>query len=118
MSVIEAIFLGLVQGITEFLPVSSDGHLALATMLLGEDPAADAGIVFDLVVHLATMLAVCLRFRRELWELRAALVPGDGGSLARRVVLLVVAASLPTAIVGLLLKDAAERAYGVPLLVG
>src|SRR5688572_1302101 len=106
MSLIEALLLGLVQGLTEFLPVSSDGHLALGAMLLGEDPAADGGIVFDLVVHLATMLAVCLRFRRELWELRAALLPGDAGTFARRVMLLVVAASIPTAIVGLLLKDA------------
>jgi len=118
MSLLEALLLGLVQGITEFLPVSSDGHLALGTMLLGEDPAAAGGIVFDLVVHLATMLAVCIRFRRELWELRAALVPGEAGALARRVVLLVVAVSIPTAVVGLLIKDTAERAFGVPWLVG
>jgi undecaprenyl-diphosphatase len=118
MTLFEALLLGLVQGITEFLPVSSDGHLALATMLLGKDPAGDSGIVFDLVVHLATMLAVCIRFRRELWELRAALVPGEGGILARRVVLLVFAASVPTAIVGLLIKDTAEWAFGVPVLVG
>ena len=118
MSFFDAIVLGLLQGLTEFLPVSSDGHLALGGLLLGQDPAAAGGIFYDLALHLATMTAVIIHFRRELWSLRHALTSSSEAALARRVCLLVVVASVPTAIVGLSLKGACERAFGKPVLVG
>lgn len=118
MPLLDALLLGLVQGLTEFLPVSSDGHLALAGLLMGHDPAEAGGIFFDLLLHLATMVAVIVWFRRDLWELRLALSRGERGTAARRVALLVVVASVPTAVVGLTLQRACERAFGVPLYVG
>ena len=118
MPLLDALLLGLVQGLTEFLPVSSDGHLALTGMLLGHDPAGPGGIFFDLVLHLGTMIAVVAWFWRDLWELRLALTRGERGRTARRVALLVVAGSIPTAIVGLTLQRACERAFEVPVLVG
>ena len=64
MSAIEAIILGLVQGLTEFLPISSSGHLRIVPALAGwEDP----GAAFTAVIQLGTMAAVLLYFRRDLW---------------------------------------------------
>src|SRR4029079_14804821 len=64
MTFVEAILLGLLQGVTEFLPVSSDGHLLLAKALAG-DPGA-GGHAFDVAIHLGTLLATITVFRREL----------------------------------------------------
>ena len=66
MSVIQGILLGILQGIAEFLPISSSGHLAVAQNLFGLD---DIPLLFDVFLHLATLAAVCLYFRRKIWEL-------------------------------------------------
>ena len=119
MSFLTAVILGLIQGITEFLPVSSDGHLALGALLLGGgSDEQTGGLFFEVLVHVATMLAVMIHFRRELIGLLVAVKPTAEGALARRVIGLIVVASIPTAIIGFSIKDAAERAFHVPLLVG
>ena len=64
MSILEAIVLAIVQGLTEFLPVSSSGHLVLARWLFGWD---DPGLDFDVAVHVGTLAAVLWAFRREVW---------------------------------------------------
>ena len=66
MSVIQGILLGILQGIAEFLPISSSGHLAVAQNLFGLD---DIPFLFDVFLHLATLAAVCLYFWRKIWEL-------------------------------------------------
>ena len=66
MSVIQGILLGILQGIAEFLPISSSGHLAVAQNLCGLD---DIPLLFDVFLHLATLAAVCLYFWRKIWEL-------------------------------------------------
>ncbi|MBW1884181.1 MAG: undecaprenyl-diphosphate phosphatase, partial [Deltaproteobacteria bacterium] len=58
MSALEALFLGLVQGLTEFLPVSSSGHLVIFSTLLGLEP--DGGLLFEVAVHVATLLAIAI----------------------------------------------------------
>lgn len=119
MSFLVAVILGLIQGLTEFLPVSSDGHLALGALILGElGDGETGGMFFDVLVHVATMLAVMLHFRRELIGLLVAFKPTAEGAIARRVIALIVTASIPTAIIGFSIKDAAERAFHVPVLVG
>lgn len=110
MSLLEAIVLGLVQGITEFLPISSTAHLRIAPALLGwEDP----GAAFSAVIQLGTVAAVVLYFRRDLVRLGEALA----GSLSRRSPLespesrrawFVVVGTVPVSVVGLLFKDAVE----------
>ncbi len=67
MSTIEALLLGVVQGITEFLPISSTGHLILARSLFGVDGVN--ALAFDAVLHLATAAAVIVYFRNDLWQL-------------------------------------------------
>jgi len=113
----QALVLGLVQGLTEFLPVSSSAHLALMPWLLGW---RDPGLAFDVALHFGTLVAVLWYFRREWGELIAAAI-----SIARnrrvqtveekRVVFLIVA-TIPGAIGGLLLEEKAETVFRAPLL--
>lgn len=104
--------LGLVQGLTEFLPVSSSGHLALGQALLGvESP----GLALEAAVHLGTLGAVLLYFGRDLLALAGGLATDRA---ARRYVLLLSLGTLPVALVGLLLGDALEEAFASPRAVG
>lgn len=117
MTLVQAIVLGLVQGLTEFLPVSSSAHLALTPWLLGwQDP----GLAFDVALHLGTLVAVLWYFRREWRELAAAAwrivrTRSVGGEAERRVVLLVLG-TIPAGVAGLLAKDAAETLFRAPAL--
>ncbi len=106
MSLIEAAVLGVVQGLTEFLPVSSSGHLILARWALGWDAGA-LGLPFDVACHLGTLAAVLWFFRADLLAMARALpdaLRGRSTPDALRI-WLVVAATVPIVIVGLTLKD-------------
>jgi len=107
MTFSQAILLGFIQGLTEFLPVSSSGHLAIAQHFLPN--FHQPGVLFDVLLHLGTMLAVILYFRRDLARLAAAPFRGDQEN--RRVLLLLIIASLPTAVIGLLFKDQFEALF-------
>ncbi len=109
----EFALLGLVQGLTEFLPVSSSGHLVLAQEILGWSPP---GLVLEAVVHLATLVAVILYFRKEVSQLALALT--RGGSQERRYVALIALGTLPVVVVGLTVRAAVERAFASPGLTG
>jgi undecaprenyl-diphosphatase len=124
MTILQAIFLGIVQGFTEFLPVSSSGHLVIFQTLLG---LKESMLFFDVMVHLGTLLAVFVFFRKDIIGLLAAVVgrdvrgedawsgqPGEG----RRFVLWVIVATLPAVVVGLLFKDQIEEAFSSLRLVG
>ena len=66
MSILQSVLLGILQGIAEFLPISSSGHLALAQHLFKLD---DVPILYDIILHLATLFAVVLFFRKKIWAL-------------------------------------------------
>ena len=66
MSLLDAIILGLVQGLTEFLPVSSSGHLVLSQKLLGVE---EQGLTFEVMVHFGTLLSVMIYFWKQLWNM-------------------------------------------------
>ncbi|MDR1603426.1 MAG: undecaprenyl-diphosphate phosphatase [Gracilibacteraceae bacterium] len=112
MSVYQAIVLGLVQGIGEFLPISSSGHLVLMPWLFHwETPGLD----YDVALHMGTLLAVVLYFRRDWFRLfRAAL--GRGRPDDRRLFCFLVVASLPAAAAGFLLQDILEESLRSPLI--
>ena len=113
----EAALLGIVQGLTEFLPISSSAHLILARALFGWD-AEQFGIVFDVAIHVGTLLGVVLYFAPELAVLARALpraVGGAGDAAARQVRLLVVG-TLPIVPAGLLYTDAVEALLRTPLV--
>jgi undecaprenyl-diphosphatase len=116
MTLLQAIFLGLIQGLTEFLPVSSSGHLAITQHFL---PGFDQpGLLFDVLLHLGTMLAVVLYFRRELGNLLTSpFRRGDVARQHRRLLVLLLAGSVPTAIIGLTFKDFFEGLFeNIPLV--
>ncbi len=116
MTLLQAIFLGFVQGLTEFLPVSSSGHLAIAQHFL---PGFDQpGVLFDVLLHLGTMLAVILYFRREIGNLLSSpFRQGDDARLHRRLLTLLLAGSVPTAVIGLTFKDFFESLFeNIPLV--
>ncbi|MDX9709751.1 MAG: undecaprenyl-diphosphate phosphatase [Trichloromonas sp.] len=116
MTLPHALLLGLIQGMTEFLPVSSSGHLAITQYLLPgfEQP----GILFDVLLHLGTMLAVALYFRRDLGNLLSSPFRKDEeATLHRRLLLLLIAGSVPTAVIGLAFKDVFEGMFeNIPLV--
>ncbi len=104
MSFIDAILLGILQGATEFLPVSSSGHLVLAQHLLGD--FEQPGVLFDVLLHIGSMVAVVLYFWRDLSGLVSSLWRRDEAAIQQRfMVRLLIAGSVPTAIIGLLFKD-------------
>lgn len=112
-----ALILGIVQGLTEFLPVSSSGHLVLFQEFL---PVAGDEVLFDLVVHIGTLLPVVWFYRATLLEmLRAPFV--EKGALserpATRLILLVGLATLPTGVIGLGLKDVFESLFDSPQIL-
>ncbi|MDP3984375.1 MAG: undecaprenyl-diphosphate phosphatase [Acidimicrobiia bacterium] len=98
---LEAIVWGVVQGITEFLPVSSDGHLVLVPAFLGID---GPDLTISAVLHLGTLLAVITYFRRELWSLTRF----RSDPAARRLLILLIIATLP-AFLALLVRDQVEE---------
>ncbi len=117
MSILAAIILGLIQGATEFLPVSSSGHLALAQFFLG---AEEPNRLFDIVLHVGTLIAIVAFYRREIWEilrdLKEAMVEREFNKWGVRLTVIVLIASFPTAIIGLLIekylpKDITTLAY-------
>lgn len=115
MTIAHAILLGLIQGLTEFLPVSSSGHLAIAQHYL--PGFAQPGLLFDVLLHAATMAAVILYFRRDLWALLRCCQPG-GNAADRRLLVMLVLASVPTAIIGLAMKDSVEQLFENMPVVG
>ncbi len=104
------VVLGTLQGLTEFLPVSSSGHLVLLqSWLPGFD---EPGVLFHATVHLATLGAVLAWFRRDVGPLvRAAIRPRRAEPAALRLLWLVAAGTVPTALVGLLFRDALEALF-------
>lgn len=119
---IQAVVLGLVQGLTEFLPVSSSGHLIVVPALLGWDDPFIESLAFSVMLHVATLLALLLYFQADwrrlipagLAALRDRSFKGDPD---RRLAWLLAFATIPAVIAGLLLNDAIETVFREPRLV-
>ena len=111
---ITAILLGIVEGLTEFIPVSSTGHLILASELFGYD--ADQWKVLNVVIQLGAILAVVVQYWRTFWAVGMGLLRLESMSLVfvRNILL----GFLPSAVLGLLLKDQIRMMLGSPLVVG
>lgn len=116
----EALILGIVQGVTEFVPISSSGHLVLVPWLLGwQNP----GLAFDAMLHLGTLAGVVAFFWRDLRELIVgALMSVKERSLAgeprRRIAWLILIGTIPGAVMGFILEDFFEGLFGAPFWVG
>jgi len=102
---VSALLLGLLQGFTEFLPVSSSGHLVLAQSVI--PGFSQPGVLFDITLHLGTLVAVCIYFWNDLWSMLFALFSSKGQEAAetRRLFWLLLVGSLPTAVIGLAFRN-------------
>lgn len=127
----EAVLLGLIQGLTEFLPVSSSGHLEIGKVLLGVETTDD--LLFTTMVHAATVLSTIVVFRSQIWDLLKGffcglkdwrIVKGEDGKVAlscndQTDYLLKIAVSIiPVMVVGLFFKDSVEALFGSIHVVG
>ncbi len=112
MDLFEALFLALIQGLTEFLPISSSGHLILTPELFGW---TDQGLGFDIAVHLGTLSAVIVYFRRDLAAMARGLLVRDSvdGRLARQLII----ASIPLGLAGVLSADLVSTVLRSPAVI-
>ena len=118
MSIYYAILLGLLQGATEFLPISSSAHLALAESYLGIE---QAGLTFDVALHLGTLAGVLIYFRNDLIKMGMAFLAPDrlGGAAGhqRRLAGYIILGTVPAVIAGLLLEGPAESIFRSPAMI-
>ena len=127
LSILEAVILGLLQGLAEFLPISSSGHLAIMQHFFGIE--GDSVLLFAVLLHLGTLVSVFIVYWKDISELVIELFKtikdlctGKGlcleGNPTRRLGCLIVVATIPTGIIGLALKDLFESLYSSMLAIG
>ena len=126
MDIIHAIIIGLVQGLTEFLPISSSGHLVLIPHLIG----FESNLVFDTVLHVGTLLAIFICFWEDIVKIikaffdsladipKGKLVPNIRKDDYKKLAWLLIIGNIPAGIIGILLKDYFEAAFSNVLMVG
>lgn len=114
MTYAQGIVLGLVQGVTEFLPVSSSGHLILVPWLFGWP---DQGLAFDAVMHLGTIAALLAYFHGELLTMFRAATGGKDASGWRRLLLVLIVATIPAGLAGLFLNKLIDAHLRMPIVV-
>ena len=115
MNWLQALILGLVQGLTEFLPVSSSGHLAIGREILGVEAAQD--LVFEITVHVATVLATIIVFRKQIWKLLSGLFKFKYND-ETDYILKICVSMIPVFVVGMFFKDKVEALFSSLLVVG
>lgn len=117
MSSIEALILGVIQGLTEFLPVSSSGHLELAKVLFGSNALPKESLLFTVILHLATALSTVVLYRKDLIQLFSKAVARERQAL--NFSLAIILSMFPAALVGFFLEDFIDSLFsGNTLLVG
>lgn len=116
MDFIEAIVLGIIQGLTEFLPVSSSGHLELAKAILGDNSVPQESLTFTVVLHFATALSTVVIFRKEVLEILKGLFQFKWNEQAQ-FSLKIIISMIPAVIVGLLFEEQLEAFFGGKILL-
>lgn len=119
VTLIEVFFLAVIQGLTEWLPVSSSGHLVITQKVLGLNPP----LIFDVMLHVGTLIVVLTVFRKDILDIIKALVNRDFETEEGKLALFIVVGSVPTAVIGFVFFDFFESlfsnlfAVGVALLI-
>lgn len=120
MSLLQAIILGIVQGLTEFLPISSSGHLVIVPFLLGWEIPEEHVFVFDVLVQMGTLMAVIVYFRKDLWAIISGFLQGLAyrrpfSTLKARMGWYLLLATIPAGLFGIFVKDRVESAFNSPV---
>jgi undecaprenyl-diphosphatase len=111
---LQATILGLIQGVTEWLPVSSTGHLRIAERVMG----LQVPLLFDVTLHLATLLVVLVYFRTDVKNILVSLVRGDFKSENGKLIPLIILGTVPAAIIGVVFGDALDKNFNSVLALG
>ena len=114
MDSLEAIILGILQGLTEYLPVSSSGHLVIGSTLFGIE--GENNLTFTIVVHVATVLSTLVILRKEIWQLLKGIFCKEWNN-DKEYALSIIISMIPIAIVGFLFKDIIEEIFGEGLTI-
>jgi undecaprenyl-diphosphatase len=115
MTLFDALWLGIVQALTEFLPVSSSGHLVVLQHLFG---LTEPMLAFDVLLHVGSLVAVIVFYRRRLWQLVVSVFRPARAPRGRRLILMIVLASVPAAVVGVGFEKFFEELFSSPSAVG
>ena len=116
MDIIDSIILGIVQGLTEFLPVSSSGHLELGKAILGDHSIPEESLLFTVVLHFATALSTIVVFRKDILEILKGLLSFKWNEDTQFIVKIIVS-MIPAVIVGLLFEEQLEQFFGGNVLL-
>ncbi|MEL7222241.1 MAG: undecaprenyl-diphosphate phosphatase, partial [Bacteroidota bacterium] len=117
MEMLRAAFLGIIQGLTEFLPVSSSGHLELAKYFMGDTSAAEESLLMTIVLHAATAISTIVIFRKDIIEIFKGLFEFSNNE-ATQFSFKIILSMIPAAAVGLFFEDAIEQLFAqqIPLV--
>ncbi len=111
MDTLDAIILGIIQGLTEFLPVSSSGHLELGKAILGDDSIPEESLLFTVVLHFATALSTIVVFRKDIWQILSGLFSLKWNE-ETQFSLKIILSMLPAVFVGLFFEEQLESFFG------
>ncbi|OIQ20273.1 undecaprenyl-diphosphate phosphatase [Lacinutrix sp. MedPE-SW] len=111
MDIIDSIILGIIQGLTEFLPVSSSGHLELGKAILGDNSIPEESLLFTVVLHFATALSTIVIFRKDIFEIIKGLFKPAVND-EHRFAIKIIISMLPAVIVGVFFEEQLEQLFG------
>ncbi|MDR6299466.1 undecaprenyl-diphosphate phosphatase [Mesonia maritima] len=116
MDSLDALLLGIIQGLTEFLPVSSSGHLELGKAILGDTSVPEESLLFTVVMHFATALSTIVIFRKDIWKILSGLFQFKWNE-ETKFSLKIIISMIPAALIGVLFEDELEQLFGGSVLL-